>query len=184
MSSSPVHIGKKKSARLIRSSCLSEEGLKHTSGAWVVSSFDKCTADISVGAGRATNRMHFDSLGQNISSDKRHSFCSIYLSVISDLIKTRSLHITKRKTLLISYQKNLTTSYQKNLSESSVAVQMQGRCQCHFSGAYHFSPCHGHCAGAGHVSPCPCHCASACPVSPRHFHCAGTHCHSASACHV
>ena len=149
-----------------------------------MSSFDKCTADISVGAGRAKNRMHLDSLATNISSNKRHSFCSIYLSVISDLIKTRSLHITKRKTLLISYQKNLTTSYQKNLSESSVAVQMQGRCQFHFSSACHFSPCHGHCAGAGHVSPCPCHCASACPVSPRHFHCAGTHCHSASACHV
>ena len=68
--------------------------------------------------------MHFDSLAKNISSDTRHSFCSIYLSLISDLIKTRSLHITKRKTLLISYQKSLTNSYQKNLAESSVAVQM------------------------------------------------------------
>ena len=91
MSSSPVHIGKKKSAKLIRSSCLSEEGLKHTSGAWVVCSFDKCTADISVAASR----------GKNISSNKKDSCCSIYLSVVSDLIKTRSQHITKRKTLLI-----------------------------------------------------------------------------------
>ena len=134
--------------------------------------FDKCTADISVGAGRATNRMHFDSLAKNISSDKRHSFYSIYLSVISDLIKTRSLHITKRKTLLISYQKNITTSYQKNLSESSVALQMQGRCQFYFSSACHLLPCHVHCAGTH------------CHVSPRLCHCAGTHCHSAGACHV
>ena len=146
--------------------------------------FDKCTADISVGAGRATNRMHFDSLAKNICSDKTHSFCSIYLSVISDLIKTRSLHITKRKTLLISYQKNLTTSYQKNLSESSVALQMQGRCQFYFASASHLLPCHVHCAGAGHVSPCPCHCANACHVSPRLCHCAGTHTHSAGAGHV
>ena len=75
--------------------------------------------------------MHVDFLANNISSNKRHSFCSIYLSVISDLIKTRSQHITKRKTLLIDmcdrciHSKTLTTSYQESLSESSVAVQMQ-----------------------------------------------------------
>ena len=96
-----------------------------------MSSFDKCTADISVGAGRAANRMHLDSLAKNISSNKRDSFCSIYLSVISDLIKTRSQHITKRKTLLIDIcdrciqSKTVITSYQKSLSESSVAVQMK-----------------------------------------------------------
>ena len=45
--------------------------------------------------------MHLDSLAKNISSNKRHSFCSIYLSVISDLRKTHSQHISKRKTLLI-----------------------------------------------------------------------------------
>ena len=58
------------------------------------SSSDSATdsvADSSVAASKA----------KNISSNKRHSFCSIYLSVISDLIKTRSQHITKRKTLLI-----------------------------------------------------------------------------------
>ena len=103
----------------------------------IVFSFDKCTADISVGAGRAKNRMHLDSLAKNISSNKRHSFCSIYLSVISDLIKTRSQHITKRKTLLIDmcnrslHPKTVSAiaqrlqAYQESLSESSVAVQMQ-----------------------------------------------------------
>ena len=75
--------------------------------------------------------MHVDFLAHNISSNKRHSFCSIYLSVISDLLKTRSQHITQRKTLLIDmcdrciHAKTLTTSYQESLSESSVAVQMQ-----------------------------------------------------------
>ena len=78
--------------------------------------------------------MHVDFLANNISSNKRHSFCSIYLSVISDLLKTRSQHITQRKTLLIDmcdrciHAKTLTTSYQESLSESSVAVQMQRGC--------------------------------------------------------
>ena len=61
----------------------------------------RCTADISVGAGRVKNTMHLDKLAKNISSNKTHYFCSMYLSVISDLIKTHSQHITKRKTLLI-----------------------------------------------------------------------------------
>ena len=87
-----------------------------------------------VGAGRAANRMHLDSLAKNISSNKRESFCSIYLSVISDLRKTHSQHITKRKTLLIDmcdrciHPKTFTTSYEESLSESSVAVQIQGGC--------------------------------------------------------
>ena len=87
-----------------------------------------------VGAGRAANRMHLDSLAKNISSNKRGSFCSIYLSVISDLRKTHSQHITKRKTLLIDmcdrciHPKTFTTSYEESSSESSVAVQIQGGC--------------------------------------------------------
>ena len=96
-----------------------------------MSSFDKCTADTSVGPGRGKNRMHLNSLAKNISSNKRYVFCSIYLSVIRDLRKTHSLHITKRKSLLIdicdhsTHPKTLTTSYEGSLSESSVAVQMQ-----------------------------------------------------------
>ena len=56
---------------------------------------------------------------------------TVSLHVISDLIKTRSQHITKRKTLLIDmcdrgiHSKTCITSYQESLSESSVAVQMQ-----------------------------------------------------------
>ena len=80
-----------------------------------------------------------------------HVFCSIYLTMIRDLRKTHSLHITKRKSLLIdictSYEgslsessvaiemqvlrKTITISYQESVSESSVAIQMQGGCKPH-----------------------------------------------------